>query len=157
MVGVMMSERDPDVSMGGEADVSAVAMEIEREMERRSRMRLDRVLRWAGVVCLGCLLVETVMGVGGRWYPEKVMAVVLLVGLLAGFLTGGRWLLLGIAVLMGVLMMLMYPLENVVRMSRRLSGGTLFFQYWYYLVGVTPFVITVVCGVALFVRGRKRG
>ena len=128
--------------------------EVAVPLDEARRRRVEQLLIMAG----GALVGATAVLSGKLGAVTKVSTLVMWCGLCPAFVYGGRRWQLGIAILMvGSLVMLGHHAVSSMEMAER-TGVPLDGSFWRRLgVAMPANVVTIVCGVALFVRGRSAG
>ena len=151
---VKMSEPDHDPYAPPRSDVEVPVSLLDEE----GRRRWDVMLRWAGAMSMGWLVVTGLVSWESGTVLVKMVVVLAWSGIFSAFLYGGRRWQLGIAMFVLVILLAQLP-SAFAAMSRAHKFGTpVGGDEWWSLASVSvSCAITVVCGVALFVRGRKRG
>lgn len=146
-----MSERDPYAPPRSEVEVSPDEV---REWEQQ---RVEKVLRWVGAACLGSVMVRSVFGGSFQDFLMRSWIVCVWGGLMVGFLFRGRRWHLGIAIFMLLCVMGQVGVVKVLaEVAERGRTPVLPRVWWGVAASVVAYVVTMVCGVMLFVRGRRR-
>ena len=140
-------------------------MEVPLRDEERGR-RVDQRLRWVGAGSMGCMVPPMLLGAFGGEGADvmrNMIGVLMWCGLCVAFLRGGRRWQLGIGIFFAMFPVIlvggsMWEIQQM--QERRRLGVPMDADFWPGLVGVllAALLISVpaVCGLALFVRGRRR-
>lgn len=145
-----MSELDPYVPPKSGEDVPL--------LDEERRRRVDVMLRWVGAVSMGCLVVVGLVRWESGEMVVKLATVVVWSGIFSAFVYGGRRWQLGVAIFMLVILLAQVQAGIAAMSLARKVNAPVSADEWWRVGGVSlACAVTVVCGVALFVRGWKRG